>query len=226
MQVYRPDGAIGQESLALSPPAGSLSGLRIAVVDNGKPNADLVMTHLAQALAARCGATLSVITQKGPQGLTANAAIPAAADVVERVQKEADIVITGSADCGSCTAYSVYDAIEFEKLGLPSVVVTTTRFAPIAESMALHFGMPALRTLVLPHPIGGTDPQTLQGWAEAAVEETIGLLHRAPVSLAISLADRAALVTGGGAGIGAATAQAAGGGGRRGHRQRHRRRAG
>ena len=29
---------------------------------------------------------------------------------------------------------------------------------PIAQTMADHFGLPELRTLVLPHPIGGTTP--------------------------------------------------------------------
>ena len=70
-------------------------------------------------------------------------------------------MITGTADCGSCTAYSVYDTIELEKAGRPAVVVTTTQFGPIAATMASHFGLPDLRILVLAHPIGGTDPATL-----------------------------------------------------------------
>ena len=85
---------------------------------------------------------------------------------------QADIVITGTADCGSCTAYSVYDGIELEKAGKVAVVVTTTHFRPIAETMADHFGLPELRTLVLPHPIGGTDPDTLYQWADDAVDES------------------------------------------------------
>ena len=37
----------------------SLAGLRIAVLDNGKPNAAFVMTRLAESLAARAGAPRS-----------------------------------------------------------------------------------------------------------------------------------------------------------------------
>ena len=44
-------------TLAPSPP--SLAGLRIAVLDNGKPNAALVMTRAAETLAARTGATVT-----------------------------------------------------------------------------------------------------------------------------------------------------------------------
>ena len=75
-------------------------------------------------------------------------------------------MITGTADCGSCTAYSVYDGIELEKAGKVAVVVTTTHFRRVAATMADHFGLPELRTLVLPHPIGGTDPDTLFQWAD------------------------------------------------------------
>jgi len=84
-------------------------------------------------------------------------------------------VITGAADCGSCTAYSVHDAIELEKAGRPAVVVTTTKFEPIARTMASSFGLPETRILVLPHPLGGTDEATLHTWADAATDRLIGL---------------------------------------------------
>ena len=173
--IYRPDGDIGQARATLAPSPSSLTGLRIAVLDNGKPNAMMLMTRIAESLAARTGAQVSVALKKGPRGESANAAIPCAPDIFERIVAQSDIVITGTADCGSCTAYSVYDGIELEKAGRVAIVVTTTHFRPIAETMADHFGLPELRTLVLPHPIGGTDPDTLYAWADAAVDDVIAL---------------------------------------------------
>jgi len=164
--VYLPDSAPGPEPAILAPSPTSLAGLRIAVLDNGKPNADVVMTAAAEALAARTGATVTLITPKGPHGLSANAAIPMADDRFELVCAEADIVITGAADCGSCTAYSVVDAITLEKAGKPTVV---------AETLSRSFGAPDTRLLVLPHPIGGTDAATLGEWAEAATDRLISL---------------------------------------------------
>jgi hypothetical protein len=178
MQIYRPDGDIGQAPAALAPSPPSLSGLRVAVLDNGKPNAAFVMTRLAESLAARAGATLTVVLKKGPRGASANAAIPCDPEIFERVVAEADVVITGTADCGSCTAYSVYDGIELEKAGRPAVVVTTTEFQPIAATMAEHFGLPDLRVVVLPHPIGGTAPDTLTKWADDAVDTVLALCTR------------------------------------------------
>ena len=153
MQIYRPDGETGQAPASLAPSPGSLSGLRVAVLDNGKPNAAFVMTRLAESLAARAGAEVTVVLKKGPRGESANAAIPCDPEIFDRVVAEADIVITGTADCGSCTAYSVYDGIELEKAGRPAVVVTTTEFRPIAETMAEHFGLarPAHRRAPAPH---------------------------------------------------------------------------
>jgi hypothetical protein len=145
------------------------------VLDNGKPNG--AGDDRAAGRSARALARVSLVTKKGP-GRSANAAIPCAPDIFEQVLAQADVVITGTADCGSCTAYSVYDTIELEKAGRPCVVVTTTQFAPIAATMAANFGLPDARTLVLDHPIGGTGRATLEGWADAASDRLVELFTR------------------------------------------------
>ena len=175
LTVYAPDSEARPDHGALTASPPSLAGLRIAVLDNGKPNASLVMARAAESLAARTGARLELVTKKGPQGRSANAAIPCAPDIFEKVLAQADVVITGTADCGSCTAYSVYDTIELEKAGRPCVVVTTTQFAPIAATMASSFGLPDARTLVHDHPIGGTARNTLERWADDATDRLVEL---------------------------------------------------
>lgn len=174
--IYKPDSIPGPETTRLAPSPKSLAGLRIAVLDNGKPNAGVVMTRAAETLAARVGAKVTLVTKKGPRGESANAAIPCAPDIFGRLVQEADLVLTGAADCGSCTAYSVVDAIALEKAGIPAVVVTTTKFRPIAETLSEQFGLKETRLLVLPHPIGGTEREKLYEWADAGVERVIGLL--------------------------------------------------
>jgi len=173
--VYLPDSEPRPEAASLAPSPRSLAGLRIAVLDNGKANADVVMIAAAEALAARTGASLALVTKKGPLGLSANAAIPMAEDRFARILAEADIVITGAADCGSCTAYSVRDAIELEKAGKPTVVTTTTHFQKVAATLSASFGLPETRLFVLPHPFGGTGEETLRKWAEAGTDQLIAL---------------------------------------------------
>jgi hypothetical protein len=66
MEIYAPDGAIGRPTYSLAPSPAVLTGLRVGVLDNGKPNARLIMSRMAEQLAARTGATVTVVTDKGP----------------------------------------------------------------------------------------------------------------------------------------------------------------
>lgn len=175
VSIYLPDAEPAPEKVSLAPSPPSLAGLRIAVLDNGKPNADFVMRAAAKHLAAQTGAILTLVTKNGPMGMSANAAIPLAPDRFDRICAEADIVITGTADCGSCTAYSVHDAIELEKAGKPTVVTTTTHFEQVASTLATSFGLPETRLFVLPHPFGATDEATLDEWAKAGTAQLAAL---------------------------------------------------
>jgi hypothetical protein len=178
VRVYRPDGDVEETVARLADPVRTLERCRIAVLDNGKPNAVVIMTRAAEALAARTGATVSLVVKKGPGGRSANAAVPCAPDVLAQLLAEADVVITGAADCGSCTAYSVHDTVELERSGIPTVLVTTTQFRPVAAALAAATGLPEMRTLVVGHPIGGVDHDTLRDRADAACDDLIALLTR------------------------------------------------
>jgi hypothetical protein len=79
----------------LAPSVPVLAGLRIGVLDNEKPNARLLMVRVAEQLAARTGAIVELVTDKGPG---ANAATPCTGETMERIGKEVDLVLTGSAD--------------------------------------------------------------------------------------------------------------------------------
>ena len=94
-KIYAPDGALGRPPVALAASPPVLGGLRIGVLDNGKPNARLIMVRAASQLAERTGARLTVVTDKGPNH---NAATPCSDEVLDRLGKEVDLVITGSAD--------------------------------------------------------------------------------------------------------------------------------
>ncbi|HWW46041.1 MAG TPA: hypothetical protein VN180_13305 [Acidimicrobiia bacterium] len=95
MQIYAPDGPIGTPSSPRTPGPTFLAGLRIGVLDNAKPNARLVMVRAAEQLAARTGARVTLVTDKGPGH---NAATGCSDEILERLAKEVDLVITGSAD--------------------------------------------------------------------------------------------------------------------------------
>ena len=95
MQIYAPDGAVGPPPSSRQAGPTVLKGLRIGVLDNAKPNARLVMERAAAQIAARTGAVVALVTDKGPGH---NAATPCSDEVLDRLEKEVDLVITGSAD--------------------------------------------------------------------------------------------------------------------------------
>jgi hypothetical protein len=66
--------------------------------------------------------------------------------------------------------------VKLEQDGRPSVVFTTTRFEALTRQVASSFGLPDSRIVVVDHPLGGTDAETIERWADAAVDEVLSLL--------------------------------------------------
>jgi hypothetical protein len=93
IRIYAPDGEVGPAAVQRAASPELLRGLRLAVLDNGKPNADVLLGQLAQRLAERTGARYAGLRRK-PGG----AALPAEAELLAELAREADVVLTGSAD--------------------------------------------------------------------------------------------------------------------------------
>ena len=90
MRIYAPVGAVGPPAVTLAPPVSVLAGKQIAILENSKPNARLLLSRLAEGLAARTGASVAAVERK-------NGALPAPDDLLARLA-EAEVVLTGSAD--------------------------------------------------------------------------------------------------------------------------------
>ena len=93
--IHRPAGPFAYGAVHLSSLAPVLSGGRIGVLDNGKPNARLLLTRAAEGRAERLGGHLATVTDKGAG---ANAATACTSQVIETLSKEVELVLTGSAD--------------------------------------------------------------------------------------------------------------------------------
>jgi hypothetical protein len=91
VRILSPEGAVAPLTRALAP-VPSLAGLRLAVLENGKPNARLLLTNLARHLSRRAGMEL------GPVAGKTSAAHPADAEVLDNLRRSADVVLTGSGD--------------------------------------------------------------------------------------------------------------------------------
>jgi hypothetical protein len=91
MLIHRPDGSITTPQAARAPSPAVLSGRRIGILDNRKPNADVLLERLADRLVERTGATV-VRTE------TKNAAIPCDDQVLGLLAEQVDVILTGTAD--------------------------------------------------------------------------------------------------------------------------------
>ena len=92
IRIYSPEGATGRPPRALAASPAVLSGRRLAILDNGKPNAAVVMQRLADKLVERAGVEFVGVFAKG------SAATPCEPELLAEIQARADLVLTGSAD--------------------------------------------------------------------------------------------------------------------------------
>ena len=92
MRILSPEGRVGEAPGVLAGSPEVLGGLRIAVLDNGKPGAELLMGAIADQISARCGARVEGVFQKG------SAATPCEDELLAELIARSDLVVTGTAD--------------------------------------------------------------------------------------------------------------------------------
>jgi hypothetical protein len=90
--VASPEGAVVRRRGRLAAPLVALAGKRVAVLVNGKPNAVLLLSTVAEELANTTGMRLGPVVGKR------SAAEPADAEVLDNLRRSAEVVLTGSGD--------------------------------------------------------------------------------------------------------------------------------
>lgn len=168
--IEDPCGEVGTAPQPTIAGLSSLAGKRLGVLDNGKPNAAMVMAELAGLIAQRTGAIDCGVVAKR------TAAEPADPSIIERLANECDIVLTGSADCGSCTSWSIYDVDQLQKNGVVALGVTTSAFEGLSREVGRTLAMGSLRLAVLEHPLGGIDDGAVRSRARDVLEEVLHIL--------------------------------------------------
>ncbi|MEO0492827.1 MAG: hypothetical protein AAF081_05370 [Actinomycetota bacterium] len=91
MLIHTPEGGVGEIPTTGAASIPVLTGKKIGLLDNRKPNANIVLEHVAARLATRTGTTVVRRDDK-------NAAIPCDDQVLEGIAKEVEVVLTGTAD--------------------------------------------------------------------------------------------------------------------------------
>lgn len=95
---------------------------------------------------------------------------------VDRWADDIDCAISGLGTCGSCTSWSVVDAVAVEARGKASIVAVTEEFEHHGHNMAAHVGHPNLKVLVFPYPLEGRPDQELRSIAAEYYPKFLELL--------------------------------------------------
>jgi hypothetical protein len=90
--VASPEGAVVRRRGRLATAPRALAGKRVAVLVNGKPNAGLLLSSVAENMASTTGMRLGPVLGKR------SAAEPADAEVLDNLRRSAEVVLTGSGD--------------------------------------------------------------------------------------------------------------------------------
>lgn len=72
-----------------------------------------------------------------------------------------DAAVVGLANCGSCTSWTIHDALNAAARGMPTVAVATAQFEDLAQNLALRGGRSGLRLQLLPYPLDILQKETV-----------------------------------------------------------------
>jgi hypothetical protein len=108
-------------------------------------------------------------SQMGEMGSDDRAHVGALADAT-------DFAIVGLGTCGSCTSYTIGDAVVVERHRKPVIAIVAEEFATHGRNMAAHLGHRDLKILVLPYPLEARPESELRQIAADHYPQALDLL--------------------------------------------------
>lgn len=165
-----PDRTTSGDSV-LSDRLSSLDGKTVGLLSNAKKNSDHFLESVAAHLRERADVTVADLITKP------TATSPADDEVYEQLAAY-DVVLTAYGDCGSCSSWTMHDAIQMEKRGIPTVVFCSEEFTTLCQFEAENQECPGLPIVEFEHPIADLDPDTVREKrvTDAIVDEVVDAL--------------------------------------------------
>jgi hypothetical protein len=154
----------------LAPRPAGLRGLTVGLVDNTKPNAEVLLSEIADELHRRFGTGSSAMYTKDYFGT------PMKDDLLKQVVQECDVVVTAVGDCGSCSAATVADGIMLERAGIPAVSIISDSFLVSGQAMATVQGFPGFEFIAVKHPVASLDAERLRERVQDVLPDVLRIL--------------------------------------------------
>lgn len=147
--ILDPTASLAHDTADPGPDAGALHGRKIAVrIDMLWRSWDWVSEIWAEGLRAE-GAEVTFWRSCGRTGQEGVEADRAYNDLLAR----SDMAIVGLGNCGSCTSWTIADALTAAATGIPTIAVATAHFEGLAHNLAKRGGRSGLRLHILPYPL-------------------------------------------------------------------------
>jgi hypothetical protein len=144
--VFDPRGIVESANTPIAARAKKLDGLRLAILDNSKWNANKI---LRASTAALKDVKFAKVNYYVKQSFSKDAA----PELIAEIAANNDLVLTAIGDCGSCCSCCIRDSVALEKLGIPSAAIITTEFEKETELTRTALGMHGLIPIVIDHPV-------------------------------------------------------------------------
>ena len=171
-KILDPVATRADDNASPGPDVGPLAGKRIGIrVDIIWRAWDWVSENWEQKL-REAGAEVSYWRSVGRSGEEGEQQ----ARELEEWLKTIDVAVVGLANCGSCTGWTIRDAITAANTGIPTVAVATKNFEDFAHLLAARGGRSGLRVHVLPYPLNERERETVEQVAEDHFEGLLATL--------------------------------------------------
>jgi hypothetical protein len=151
-------------------PAGGLRGLTVGLMDNTKPNAEVLLSMIGDELQRHHGVGKTVLYVKDYFGT------PLKDELREQIAQDCDVVITAVGDCGSCSAATVADGILLERAGVPTASIVSDSFYVSGRAMAEVQGFPGFEFTAVQHPVASLDEKQLRERVQDVLPEVLRIL--------------------------------------------------
>ena len=171
--ILDPTGATGLNKKAAAPRAprrASLAGARVGLLINTKQNARPFLEEVGRLLVTEHGAVITARHTK------LNFAAPESEEVIKDLAAQAEVIVTGVGDCGSCSAAAAADSVVLEAAGVPVAAIVTDSFRTTVEKMAELRGAPDFTYATTAHPVAILTEDQVKARAATVIDDVIALL--------------------------------------------------
>ena len=145
----------------------ALDGATVGLMHNVKPNARELLTLISELLSER----YPIRPVVGPVR-TKHVMLPSD-EQLDDMAAACDVVLVGLGDCSSCSSLSAHMAIDFERRGVPAVVVGTKPFEKAVEAMGRRHGYADIPFAKVEHPVSSLDTEGLRARAHEALPQIL-----------------------------------------------------